>query len=123
MLKNLKVDNFAKPKFQKMKKIALTLITIGAIALPIIALAQIGGAPPQISTDLTTLGQKIANAVWIVFTIIAVVMFVIAGVLFMTAQGDPDKVQKARSAFLWGVAGVVVGIIAFTIITVVKSVF
>jgi hypothetical protein len=106
-----------------MKKIALTLISIGAVVLPVLALAQIGGAPPTITTDLTGLGNKIANAVWIVFTIIAVICFVIAGILFLTAQGNPEKIQAARSAFLWGIVGVVVGILAFTIITVVKGIF
>ena len=106
-----------------MKKIALSLLAVTLVALPVLAFAQIGGTPPTISYDLTTMGNRIASAAWIVFTIIAVVMFIIAGVLFMTAQGSAEKVQQARSAFLWGVAGVVVGIIAFTIITLVRSIF
>ncbi len=106
-----------------MKKIALTLASIGLVVLPIVALAQIGGAPPNISTDLTSLGNKIANAVWIVFTIIVLIAFVIAGVKFLSAGGSPEKIQEARTAFLWGIAGVVVGILAFTIITVVKNIF
>jgi len=104
----------------KMKKIELSLVTVAVIALPIIALAQIGGTPPGISTDLTGLGTKIANAVWIVFTVVAVIAFVTAGILFLSAGGQPEKVATARSAFIWGIAGVVVGIIAFTIINVVK---
>lgn len=106
-----------------MKKIALSLITIGAAALPIIALAQIGGPIPELNFGLQEIGVKIANAAWIIFTIIAVVCFVIAGILFLTSQGSPEKIVAARQAFLWGVAGVVVGILAFTIITVVKSIF
>jgi RsiW-degrading membrane proteinase PrsW (M82 family) len=105
-----------------MKKIALSLATIGAIALPIIALAQIGGPTPKLDIDLTTFGLNIANAAWIIFTIIAVVMFVVAGVLFLTARGNPEQVQQARNAFLWGVVGVVVAILAFTIITLVTRV-
>lgn len=103
-----------------MKKINLSLIALSALLLPVLAFAQIGGSPPTIDTDLTTLGNRIANAVWIVFTVIAVIMFVVAGVMFLTAGGNPEKVQAARSAFIWGVAGVVVAIIAFTIITVVR---
>lgn len=106
-----------------MKKIVLSLIAVSLLALPVLAFAQIGGNPPAISIDLTTLGNKIANAIWIVFTILALVMFVVAGILFLTAQGDPEKVKTARNAFIWGVVGVVVGIIAFTIITVVRSLF
>lgn len=106
-----------------MKKIALLLGLLSILVLPVAVSAQIGGNPPQISTDLTTLGESLANAVWIIFTIIAVISFVIAGILFVTSQGSPEKVAQARSAFLWGVAGVVVAIIAFTIITVVTSIF
>ncbi len=106
-----------------MKKIALSLIAISLAVMPVLAFAQIGGTPPTISYDLTTMGNKIASAAWIVFTIIAVVMFIIAGILFMTAQGSAEKVQQARQAFMWGVAGVVVGILAFTIITLVRSIF
>jgi hypothetical protein len=105
-----------------MKKILLSLAAAGLTILPIVALAQIGGAPPSISLNLTTLGQKIANATWIIFTIIAVVMFVVAGVKFMTAGGEPEKIQEARQAAIWGVAGVVVAILAFTIITLVASI-
>jgi hypothetical protein len=105
-----------------MKKITLSLVTTSLIVLPIIALAQVGGAPPDITLNLTTLGNKIANAAWIVFTVIAVVMFVVAGVKLLTAGGEPEKIQEARSAFVWGVAGVVVAILAFTIITLVSSI-
>lgn len=106
-----------------MKKIALTFIALAAVALPVLASAQIAnlGDRPSISLNLTGLGNKIANAAWVIFTIIAVVMFVIAGIMFLTAAGNADKIAQARQAFLWGVAGIVVAIIAFTIITIVQS--
>lgn len=106
-----------------MKNKILALLSVAVLLSPVAAFAQIGGTPPQISTDLTTLGNKIANAVWIVFTIVAVIMFVVAGIMFLTARGDPEKVAQARSAFIWGVAGVVVAILAFTIIQVVTKIF
>lgn len=103
------------------KKIIVGLAILGTVALPMLAMAQVGGAPPAISGDITTLGQVIVNKIWIVFTIIAIVMFVIAGILFMTAQGQPEKIATARNAFLWGVVGIAVGILAYTIVTVVGS--
>ncbi len=36
------------------------------------------------------------------------------------AQGDPSKVGEARKAFLWGVAGVAVIVMAFSMITFVR---
>ena len=106
-----------------MKKIILVLALLAVLTMPVMALAQVGGTPPPITTDLQGLGEKIVNAVWIVFTVIVIVMFVIAGILFLTASGNPEKVAQARMAFLWGVAGVVVGILAYTMINVVKSIF
>lgn len=106
-----------------MKKIALSLATAAVALLPVMALAQtIGGNPPSnFAPDLTTLGTIIVNQVWVAFTILAVVCFVIAGILFLTSGGDPDKVKNARNAFLWGVAGIVVGVVAYTIIAIVRG--
>ncbi len=93
--------------------------------MPIAVSAQIEGvAPGGYGTvgSLQDLIHKLENAAGLVFGAVAVIMFIIAGVLFMTAQGQPEKVQTARQAFLWGVAGVIVGILAFSIIAVVGSV-
>jgi FtsH-binding integral membrane protein len=66
--------------------------------------------------------EKILNSLWIIFTAIAVIMFVIAGITFLTANGSPEKLTQARSALIWGVVGVVVGIVAYSIITIVSSI-
>ena len=105
-----------------MKKIIVSLALLSLLAVPVMALAQVGGNPPEISMDLTELGEKITNAVWIVFTVLVVICFVIAGILFLTAAGSAEKIQQARNAFMWGVVGVVVGILAYTMITVVTSI-
>lgn len=66
--------------------------------------------------------MAIAEAAGLVFSGIAVVMFVAAGVLFLTAGGEAEKITRARSAFVWGVAGVIVGILAFSIIGIVTNI-
>jgi len=43
---------------------------------------------------------------------IIVILWVVTGILFLTAQGDPAKVKSARTALLTSVAGTVVVIIA-----------
>lgn len=103
------------------KKIAAAVL-VSAI-LPVLAFAQtINANPPQSwSPDLVTLGQTIIRAVWVVFTILAVIAFIYAAILFLTSGGSAEKVQAARSAFLWGVAGVVVGVLAYTIVALVQG--
>jgi len=39
---------------------------------------------------------------------IAVLFVVYSGFLFVTAQGNPDKIKTAKSAFMWGIIGATV---------------
>ena len=111
-----------------MKKITLGilgLISLSALLLPVAASAVLTGQVPPVSgatvASIGDLVTKIETFMWVVFGGIAVICFVVAGILFLVAGGDPEKVQKARSAFIWGVAGVVVGIIAYSILAIVGS--
>lgn len=104
------------------KKISSAIF--GAMLFPLVVVAQIEPIAPGgygSVGSVQDLIHKIENAVGLVFGCIAVIMFVFAGIKFMTAQGDADKVKDARGAFLWGIAGVVVGLIAFSIIAIVGS--
>ena len=99
------------------QKILTGLVSVAILAAPVLAFAQ----PTGQITSLCALIQKIESIVWMAFGLIAVIAFVVAGILFLTAGGTPEKVQAARSAFLWGVAGVLVGIVAFSIIAIIGS--
>lgn len=100
-----------------MKKIIIVLTLLAVLAAPALALAQ----PRGDIGSVDELSEKIKVLVWSIFTIIALICFVVAGVLFMTAAGNPEKIAAARNAFLWGVAGVVVGILAYSIVAIVES--
>ena len=111
---------------KNMNKINIALVSLAVLALPVMALAQlqpqavgVGGVPQIVS--LSSVITYIENAMAMIFSAIAVIMFIVAGILFLTAGGVPEKVQAARSAFLWGIAGVIVGIIAFSIVAIVSS--
>lgn len=108
------------------KKIILSLAVAGITVLPFVALAVNNpinptGGPGVTFGDIGTIVNVVLGKIWILFAGIAVLMFIYAGILFLTAQGIPEKVSSARQAFLWGVVGVVVGIIAYSIIAIVGS--
>ena len=94
------------------------LVSFSILSLPVIALAQ--GVPGTIGS-LDQLIDRLKPFIWSVFGIIALICFLIAGILFLTAAGNPEKVAQARTAFLWGVAGVVVGILAFSIVAIIQT--
>jgi len=116
-----------------MKKKILFLILLGILVLPIAVSAANTVNMGEVSTQgdfgrqeatfsLTSILGFILNALWIIFTAIAVIMFVIAGILFLTASGAPEKLTQARSALIWGVVGIVVAIIAYSIIAIISGI-
>ena len=97
--------------------ISLTALVLAGCFLGSFALA--GLYRPASPVDYHSFLQNLETAVWVIFAAIVVICFVIAGILFLVSDGDPEKVHKARSALIWGVAGVVVGIVAYSILAIV----
>ena len=52
---------------------------------------------------------------WPVFVTIVVVAFIYIAFLFITSKGEPGKIDQARKALIWGIIGVGVGVLAFSI--------
>lgn len=76
------------------------------------------------SGNLTDVPQVINNASTILLTLIGaftVAMFIYAGFLFITAQGDVLKTDKAKSALRFAVIGLIVGVSAFAIVRTVLT--
>ena len=101
----------------KMKKIVVSLLFLSVLLVPVMAFAQ----PTVTINSLEALITAIKRPIWIVFGLIALIAFIVAGVLFLTSGGDPEKVKLARTAFLWGIVGVIVGIIAFSIVRIIET--
>ena len=53
--------------------------------------------------------------------VIAVFMFIVTGFRFVTAQGDPSKIEQARSTLLWTSVGTVVLLGAKAILEVIQN--
>lgn len=64
---------------------------------------------------VTANGGQVNNLLAIVFgafTAIAVLMLVIAGLRFVTAQGDANEIAKARKTIIYAVVGLVISLSA-----------
>lgn len=117
-------------KNNKLALISFSVLLLLVVAIPVVTLASAvqlgaGGGNGNVPTSVGNLGEivtKIESMIWIVFGLLAVIMFVVAGILFLTAGGAPEKVQTARAAFIWGIVGVAVGIVAYSIVAVVSGV-
>ena len=76
--------------------------------------------PPNIICDDTTDIQEIAANLlnWILgfVGIIAVIMFIYAGFLYLTAGGNDENTGKAKKIMLYTIIGIILIFIAYTIV-------
>ena len=99
-----------------MNKKILFLISLGVLVLPV---SFITAAVPTIGG----MAQAIAGQVVIVGTWIVVIMWVVCGVLFLTAQGEPAKLSAAKLALFSAIGGTILVILANSAIIFVKNSF
>lgn len=57
---------------------------------------------------------------WLI-AVIAVVIGLYAGSLFITARGEPAQLATARKTILWAIIGVAVSLLSFSIIAITKA--
>lgn len=96
-----------------MNKKILFLILSSVLVLPVVASAQ----------SIGSMAQAIAGQVVIVGTWIVVIMWVVTGILFLTAQGDPGKLNSAKTALFASIGGTILIILAQSAIIFVKNSF
>ena len=72
---------------------------------------------PRLLKTVTT----IVNLLLFLVGLIAVIALIISGVRFVSANGDPQQVSKAKNSIIYAVIGIVVAFMAFAIVNFVAS--
>ena len=105
------------------KKLIAASISTALLALPSVMLAFApGNTPNAVQTlDINTLVDISFGILWPTEVAFFIVMFVLAAFQFFTAQGNADKVKDARNFVIWGIVGVVVALLAWSIPFIVRN--
>ena len=123
-----------------MKKLKLFLATLGFVAagfttfgaVPAVgALAPLGDAvcPAGSTSEIcknkdeklqTTVTDLIQTLLFIV-GLLAVLMIIVSGILYVVSTGDAPKVAKAKNTLTYSIVGLVVALLAFAIISWVEG--
>ncbi len=94
------------------KKILFSAAVLGLSLVPVAALAAIDP-----NTWIQGIIDRLLSKVILpLFSGLIIIMFVYAGFLFLTAQGDPTKIATARKVVIWGIVGVVVAFLSYSIV-------
>ncbi|MCK5511035.1 IPT/TIG domain-containing protein [Candidatus Parcubacteria bacterium] len=112
-------------KFSILAIIALALFTAVDFALAQdigIDYANNLGLQEASETDIKTLIINIIRYVLTFLGIIAVVMVMYGGFIWMTSNGQPDRIQKAKKTLIGAAIGLVIVISAFAIVTFIANI-
>jgi ABC-type Fe3+ transport system permease subunit len=73
------------------------------------------------TTDLSNVIVGIINGIVAILGIVAAIFVIVGGVNYMTSQGDPGKLQKAKNTILYSVIGLIIAALAFAIVNFVVA--
>lgn len=74
-----------------------------------------GSVPATVNFSIVSLIGIVFDILWPVAIAFFIIMFIVASFKYVTAQGDPGKVAEANKFVIWGMAGVAVALLAWSI--------
>lgn len=88
-------------------------------------LAQATGVQiPNPLGSTNTFGALLENIIKAVAGIVgalSVIMIIVAGILYLTSAGSPEKMTKAKTALIYAIAGIVITLMASTIVAIIRT--
>lgn len=104
-------------------------VGVSLLLVPMVVSAQ--WVDPSSNTNLTGLGlsnQPISLIIlvflrWLLYIMgfLAIIAFVISAIFYLTAAGDDDKIEKAKTTMIYAIIGIIVGLMGLIIVTAVDS--
>jgi len=94
-----------------------------AILTPALTIAQVTIKNPiKYNNFCSLLTEGIIPAVAGIIGALGTLMIVVAGFLFMTSAGSPEKVKSAKTALFYAIMGILIALLASGIVATVKSI-
>jgi len=102
------------------KKIISLAILVGLFCVVGMVSAQI--EDPLKGATFPQLLEKIIQGAAVIVESLAVIMIIFAGILYLTSGGSPERMNKAKTALVYAVAGIVIALSAQGIILAIKQI-
>ena len=111
--------------------LAMVFTAVSPVSLPVYAdsrdeaqngakLANSGGGSNQNLPDIIT---TIINVMLFIAAALAVIMIIYGGIRYITAHGDEKQVKVAKDTIVYSVAGLIIAILAYALVTFIFNTF
>jgi hypothetical protein len=77
---------------------------------------------PLTANNFGELLLKIAGAVGGLVAALGTIMIIVAGILYLTSAGSPERMGKAKTALVYAIIGIAIGITAEAIVGIIKEI-
>lgn len=108
-----------------MNKFLPILIFVGFLSVAFPGPTPASPQAPIVGTtfaELLILIDRLANWIFSILVIVAVVMLVWGAFGFVISEGEPDRLKKAKDRITYAIIGLVLAIFTKSIIAVIKSI-
>jgi hypothetical protein len=111
----------------KIKNVVYGAASAAVALAPAVASAQwsrgIGNAQSAGTPSGTIIGIITSTMNWLlaILGFLGIIGFVIAGILYLTAAGDEGQIDKAKTAMMYSIIGVIVALLGFVVIQAVNA--
>jgi len=106
-----------------MKKIVANIVIfVSLFCLAGLISAQTIPNPLGPTDCFNTLLTNIASGVGEVIASLGAIFLIIAGILYLTSAGNPGRMDKAKTALVYAIAGIIIGLAATAIVDVIKNI-
>ena len=107
-------------------KYAVSAATAAALALPALAMAQwqpglAGGSSGLSGMTFGTILKTVMNWALGLLGFLAVLAFIIAGIMYITAAGDEDRIASAKKTMTYAIIGLVVALIGYIVVVLISN--
>ncbi|OGZ66429.1 MAG: hypothetical protein A3C50_02480 [Candidatus Staskawiczbacteria bacterium RIFCSPHIGHO2_02_FULL_43_16] len=105
------------------KKLVTSVSLAALLVLPLIVSAVVIPAAPGGNLTVVTALDLVLGFMWIIFVAAFFIFLFIASFFFLSAQGEPEGIAKARQALIWAVVSLVIAIVSFSIPKIITTLF
>lgn len=117
-----------------LKKVCMIfgLVVLGSFVFTSTTFAKVEANPADVSIDRTKISVKkietkdivvnTLNAVYSIAAVVAVIVIIAAGLMYITSDGDPGRTSTAKNAVIYAVIGLVIVGSAFIITGIVQNI-
>lgn len=107
---------------KKILTLPLLAIAVLSLAYPVVALG-VKLDNPIGPNNIGELVEKIADGVAVVIGPLALIMFIVSGILFLASAGSPERVNTAKTCFVYAIIGAAVALAAKGVAEFVGGIF